>query len=114
MSEISSTTGSNSDTATNATNHEDSEYFKDSQPKISTALEKQTPLQPSNKRAKDITDAITYFLAKDSTPLNAVERPGFKHLLHVLEPRYQIQAKSSFSRERVAKLYDTTRSNVMQ
>ena len=116
-SAVSSTTASDSDTPTNATNHEDSEYSesrgKDSQPTIFAALEKQTPLQSSNKRAKDITDAITYFLAKDSTSFNAVERPGFKHLLHVLEPRYQIPAKSSFSRERVAKLYDAARSNAM-
>ena len=78
-------------------------YFYDTnasnpQPTIAAALEKHTPLQSSSKRAKYITDAITYFLAKDSIPFNAVERPGFKHLLHVLEPRYLIPANSSFSR----------------
>ena len=81
---------------------------KDSQLAIFPALEKQTPLQSPNKHAKDITDATTYFLAKDSTSFNDVEGPGFKHLLHVLELHYQIPAKSSFSREHVAKLYDAT------
>ena len=67
-------------------------------------MEKQSPLQSSNKRA----DAITHFLAKDSVPFHAVERTGFKDLLRVLEPRYEIPAKSTFSR-----LYDVTRTSVM-
>ena len=63
-----------------------------SQPSIVEAMEKQTPLQSSSKRAKEITDAITHFLAKDSIPFNAVERPGFKRLLNVLEPCYEVPA----------------------
>ena len=63
-----------------------------SQPSIMEAMEKQTPLQSSSKRAKEITDAITHFLAKDSIPFNAVERPGFKRLLNVLEPCYEVPA----------------------
>ena len=56
---------------------------------------------------------IAYFLVKDSVPFNAVERPGFKRLLHVLEPRYQVPSKSTFSSDRMTKLYDATRGNVM-
>lgn len=60
------------------------------QPSILEAIEKQSPLPSSNKRAKEITDAITHFVAKDSVPVNAVERPGFTHFLHFLEPPYEI------------------------
>ena len=73
---------------------------KPSQPNIFEAMEKQSPLQSSNKRAKEITDAIIHFLAKDSVPFNAVERPGFKNLLRVLEPCYKVPAKLTFSRQR--------------
>ena len=83
------------------------------QPSIVEALERQSPIQSSSRRANDITDAIAYFLAKDSVPFNAVERPGFKRLLHVLEPRYHVPSKSTFSRDRMTKLYDATRGNVM-
>jgi hypothetical protein len=86
---------------------------KPCQPSIFEAIEKQGTLPSSNKRAKEITDAITHFLAKDSVPFNAVERPGFKRLLRVLEPRYEVPAKSTFSRERVVKLYDATRKRVL-
>ena len=77
---------------------------KPCQPSIFEAIEKQGTLPSSNKRAKEITDAITHFLAKDSVPFNAsveridismVERPGFKRLLRVLEPRYEVPAKLS-------------------
>lgn len=84
-----------------------------SQPTIMAAMEKRAPLQPGQKRAEEITDAITYYLAKDSVPFNAVDRPGFQRLLNVLEPRYQVPAKSTFSRQRMAKLYDSTRQNVL-
>ena len=76
-------------------------------------MEKQSPLQSSNRCAKEITDAITHFLAKDSVPFNAVELPGFKNLLCVLEPRYEVPAKSTFLRQRVVKLYDVTRTSIM-
>ena len=74
------------------------------QPSIVEALEKESPIQSSSRRANDITDAIAYFLAKDSVPFNAVERPGFKRLLHVLEPRYHVPSKSTFSRDRIIRI----------
>ena len=82
-----------------------------SQPSIIEAMEKRAPLQPGQKRAEEITDAIAYYLAKDSVSFNAVDRPGFHQLLKVLEPRYQMSL--TFSRQRIAKLYDATRENVL-
>ena len=72
-------------------------------PGIVEALEKQSPIQSLSRRANDITD----------DPFSAVELPGFKRLLHVLEPRYQVPSKSTFSRDRMTKLYDATRGNAM-
>jgi hypothetical protein len=40
-------------------------------------MEKRAPLQAGQKRTEEITDAITYYLAKDSIPFNVVDRPGF-------------------------------------
>ena len=47
------------------------------QPSIVEAMEKRAPLQAGQKRTEEITDAITYYLAKDSIPFNVVDRPGF-------------------------------------
>ena len=83
---------------TNTHDNEDGECLprKSTQPSFSEAIEKQSPLPSSNKHVKEITDAITHFLAKDSIPFNAVKCPGFKHLLHILEPRYKVLAKLTF------------------
>ena len=99
-----------SSSTTNTHDNEDSKCLprKSTQPSFFEAVKKQSPLPSSNKRTKEITDAITHFLAKDSVPFNAVECPGFRHLLHVLEPRYEVPAKLMFSRYRVVKLYDAT------
>ena len=69
--------------------------------------------QAINAPINEITDAMTHFLAKDCVPFNAVERPGFKNLLRVLEPCYEVPAKSTFSRQRVVKLYDVMTTNVL-
>ena len=39
---------------------------KSFQPTIVEAVEKRAPLQPGQKRTEEITDAITYYLAKDT------------------------------------------------
>ena len=104
-----------SSSTTNTHDNEDSKCLprKSTQPSFFEAVKKQSPLPSSNKRTKEITDAITHFLAKDSVPFNAVECPGFRHLLHVLEPRYEVPAKLTFSRYRVVKLYDATWKQVL-
>ena len=84
-----------------------------SQPSITSAFARATPLTPGNERHQTITDAITHFLCKDNIPFNTVNRPGFQHLLNVLEPRYQVPNKTTFSRSKAVKLYDCTRESVM-
>ena len=83
------------------------------QPSISSAFAKATPLMSGSQRHQAITDAITHFLCKDNIPFNTVDRPGFRHLLNVLEPRYEIPNKTTFSKSKVVKLYDVTRESVM-
>ena len=33
------------------------------------------------KRWKEITDGVTYYIAKDSLPIYTIEKPGFKKIL---------------------------------
>ena len=90
------------------------EFPSSSQPTIKSAFHKTTPFESSNKRYQAITDAITQFLCKDNVPFNAVSRPGFQNLINVLEPRYKIPSKTTFSNNKVVKLYDSTRESVME
>ncbi len=84
------------------------------QPTVKSLFTSSSPLTPGNKRHEAITDAITYFLCKDNVPFIAVSRPGFQKLLSVLEPRYNVPNKTTFSKNKAVKLYDATKEAVMQ
>jgi hypothetical protein len=84
------------------------------QPTVKSLFASSSPLTPGNKRHEAITDAITYFLCKDNVPFNAVSRPGFQKLLSVLEPRYNVPNKTTFSKNKAVKLYDATKEAVMR
>ena len=55
-----------------------------------------------------LTKSVTCWLAKDSQPEYAVEKPGFKHMLKVFNPRYEYPGRNYFSRIAIPKLYTET------
>ncbi|XP_051964154.1 zinc finger BED domain-containing protein 4-like [Xyrauchen texanus] len=67
------------------------------------------PLANNSTRSTAITDAIALFICKDIQPYSVTENEGFKHLLHVLEPRYKIPNRKLFSDKQIPALYDKTR-----
>ena len=71
-----------------------------------------TPYEKTSKRYKEITQVITYFLAKDMMPLRTVEKPGFIALVKKLDRRYDIPSRKYFSQEAIPNLYNTYTSKV--
>lgn len=69
------------------------------------------PLDPSSKKAKDITGAIAVFICKGLHPYSIVDEPGFRRLLHFLEPRYNVPCRTTFSRSVIPKLYKELKKN---
>ena len=63
------------------------------------------PYDKGTKRYNDITQAVAYHIAKDMLPLSTVEKPGYKNLLHVLDPHYVIPGRKYFSKTAIPKLY---------
>ena len=57
------------------------------------------------KRHNDITNTITYFVAKDMLPISTVEKLGFKQLIKVINLRYQLPGRKHFSQTALPKLY---------
>ncbi|XP_071344173.1 E3 SUMO-protein ligase ZBED1-like [Trachinotus anak] len=72
------------------------------------------PYDKSSKCHKDITEAVAYYIAKDMLPLSTVEKPGFKNLLHVLDPRYVLPGRKYFSKTAITKLYLKCKESVQQ
>lgn len=70
-------------------------------------------LSTTSKRAKTITKAIAFFICKDMKPYCVVENEGFRYLLEVLEPRYNIPSRQYFSESYIPKLYTKVRDEVI-
>ena len=79
------------------TTNDSSTVSSETQPTVKRLFANNVPLTSGNKRH-----------------INAVSRPGFQKLLNVLEPRYKVMNKTTFSKNKVVKLYDTTKEAVMQ
>ena len=61
---------------------------------IATAtLHRATPHPSTSKRHAEITDAITFYLAKDVCPINTVSNEGFRKMVNTLYKKYVIPSQ---------------------
>ncbi len=63
--------------------------------------------------AKAITNAIGVFIGADMRPYSVVQNEGFKHMLKVLEPHYDIPSRTHFSEKIVPDLYEQEKKKVV-
>ena len=75
------------------------------QKSIAQMFESVTPYDLGSRRHKEITDAITYYLAKDMVPFKTVSKEGFVHLLNKVDKRYKIPSRRHFSHVAVPEMY---------
>ena len=75
------------------------------QPLLPESFERVQKYERKGKRWKELTNAVTYFLAKDCQALYTVEKPGFKKLLDTFDSRYEIPSRNYFSRAALPTLY---------
>ena len=66
----------------------------------------------TSKQWQQLTDAVSYTIAKDMMPFTTVERPGFKRLLSVFDKKYELPGRKYFSQTAIPSLYCTTREKV--
>ena len=52
-----------------------------------------TPYDNSSRRHREITDAITNYLAKGMVPIYTVEKEGFRKMIRTLDRRYELRLK---------------------
>lgn len=60
------------------------------------SIEEATASERTGKRWKELTESVTYFLAKDSQPMYIEEKPGFKNMLRMLDTRYKPPRRNFF------------------
>lgn len=77
---------------------------------IQDTLYNATTYSTSSQRHKEITNAITFFLAKNQCPINTGHNPGFKNLVNTLEKCSP--SRHHFSRVSLPALYNECREHV--
>lgn len=82
------------------------------QPTLAKVVETTQPYDRKGKKWKELTDSVTFCLAKDGLPLYSVEKPGFKHLLKTFDSRYQVPSRKYFSGTAIPNLYSSVRMGV--
>ena len=82
------------------------------QTSIKQSLEAGQPYSRNSKRWQQLTDSITYAVAKDSSPFTTVEKPGFKKMLSTFDHRYKPLSRKYFSKVGIPRLYNCTREKV--
>ncbi len=63
---------------------------------------------------KELTESVTFFLAKDGQPMYTVEKPGFRRMLKIFDARYQLPSRKYFSGTAIPNLYSSVRQKVQE
>ena len=58
-----------------------------SQQTLADSINRKLPYDKKSTRWRDVTNAITNYIAKEMVPIQVVEREGFKQLVNTLDPR---------------------------
>ena len=82
------------------------------QPTIEASIARSTKYSRDSPQHKDITRAVAYHIGKDGVPIYTVEKPGFKHMIHKLNPRYELPSRKYFSTQAIPTLYTEVRDDI--
>lgn len=72
---------------------------------FSTKQKQEQKLQLSPEKTTQIDRTITEMMATDYNPFYTVEKDGFKRLMALLEPRYQLKQHKYYSNTMLEKVY---------
>lgn len=86
--------------------------MKRQQNTITQVFARITPYDNSSRRHREITDAITNYLAKGMVPIYTVEKEGFRKMIRTLDRRYELPGRNHFSNTAIPHLYSKCRRKV--
>ncbi len=64
------------------------------------------------KKWQQLTDAVTYCIAKDMMSIYSIEKDGIHKLLHTFDSQYELPGRKYFAQTAIPTLYATTRKTV--
>ncbi|XP_065831021.1 zinc finger BED domain-containing protein 4-like [Oscarella lobularis] len=84
------------------------------QPTLPATLKRSVTYDSESFRKRKIDDALIKMIALDLQPASVVEDTGFRHLVHTLDPRYQLPSRRSLMRSQLPDLYDKIKANLKE
>ena len=63
--------------------------------RITDSIAKSSKYARNSPQSIEINRAIAFHIAEDAVPLYTVEKPGFKHMIAKLNPRYEIWQRNT-------------------
>lgn len=65
-----------------------------------------------NPRAKKISEVVTQFIVLDDQPLSIVDNVGFRRLMNLLEPKYEIPSRRHVTDVMLPQLHNTVKKHI--
>lgn len=85
-----------------------------SQPTLTEVVDTAQSYEKKGKKWKELTESVTYFLAKDGQPMYTVEKTGFQQMLKTFDARYKLPSRKYFSGTAIPSMYSTLRAKVQE
>ena len=79
---------------------------------ITATLHGATTYPSTSQRHDEITDVITFYLAKDMCPINTVSNEGFKSMVKILDKKYVIPLRNEFCKMALPALHKKCRGEI--
>ena len=61
----------------------------------------------------ELTNSVTYCIAKDMLPMYSVEKPGFQRILAEFDKRYEPPSHKYISKTAIPRVYNNTKQKVV-
>ena len=84
------------------------------QPTITEAFDRGKKYDARSPQALELNKCVAYYLAKYMVSLHTVEKPGFRHLVAKLDPKYNLPSRKYFSKQEIPSLFAQVRTDVMK
>ena len=84
------------------------------QPTLRATLKRSVTYDSESFRKRKIDDALIKMIALDLQPASVVEDTGFRHLVHTLDPRYQLPSRRSLMRSQLPDVYEKIKANLKE
>ena len=83
------------------------------QKSITEVLVSSQPYDRKSKKWMELTNSVTFCIAKDMLPMYSVEKPGFQRMLATFDKRYEPPSRNYMSKIAIPHAYNITKEHVV-